>query len=151
TRSISAIWKSKKKSVEECTELVLNFLLHLKDYDYNLFGVWYEKGNSKKKALEKKVELSIGYIQSALKKNWDKKFDDLGARISYWTGNEDEDKSSSISFNVGAYGDKSFNKNSCVINLPQEYKANEKDNSLLFQFSKLEGLIIGCIIRIFCF
>jgi hypothetical protein len=118
-QSISAIWYSdKKESVEVCTFKVLCFLEILKNYDNSLFATWYEKGNSKKEALMKKVEFTSVYIKNALEKKWDKKFDDLGSRVSFWSGNIDENSSSEISFKVGAYGSKSFNTNSCVITLP---------------------------------
>ncbi|HKK62469.1 MAG TPA: Imm52 family immunity protein [Bacteroidales bacterium] len=138
-RSISAIWKSDNMMpVEKCTEKVLNFLMILSDYEKDLFGTWYEKGNSKKEALEKKVELNKDYIRKALEENWDKKFNDLGARISFWSGNADDTKSSEISFRVGAFGDKSFNKNSCVITLPQEYQSckSERISSDLIDLMK---------------
>lgn len=127
--SISAIWKSDKKSVEECSKSVCDFLLLLKNHNENLFGKWYEKSRSKKKALENQIEIEQDHFYEALKKNWDKKFTDLGARISYWTGHKDEDQAGEISFNIGAYGEKSFNKNSCVITLPEKYNYYEHEEN----------------------
>ncbi|HET8885634.1 MAG TPA: Imm52 family immunity protein [Salinimicrobium sp.] len=125
--SISAIWKSNKKtSVEECSKNILEFLLLLKNHNEKMFSQWYEKGRSKEEALEKKINLEQAYFKNALNRKWDKKFEDLGVRVSYWTGDADENKSAEISFNLGAYGNKPFNKNLCVITLPEE---NEYYNS----------------------
>ena len=118
--SISVIWRTPdRKPIEECAKMAYDFLWLLKNYDACLFGTWYEKGNSKKKALENEVVLSAEYLYNALEKNWDKKFPESGSRISYWTGHE-EGQSGAISFNLGAFGNKSFNKNTCVLNLPYE-------------------------------
>lgn len=126
--SISAIWYSNDKTkIEECTDRVLKFLILLKDYNSHLFGTWFEKANTKKEALEKKVEFNPAYIKDALDKKWDRKFDDIGSRISFWTGNTDENGSSEISFKVGGYGHKSFNKNSCVLTLPVNQSSEDKD------------------------
>ena len=126
--SISAIWYSDDKAlIENCTDRVLKFLILLKDHNNHLFGAWYEKANTKKEALENKVELNPAYIKDALHKKWDKKFDDIGSHISFWTGNTDEDNSSEISFKVGGYGRKSFNKNSCVLSLPINQNYEDKN------------------------
>ena len=118
--SISAIWRTPdQKSAEEYAKLAYDFLLLLKDYDACLFGTWYEKSNSRKKALQNKVLLSVKYLSDALEKERDKKFPEFGSIISYWTGHE-EGQSGAISFNLGAFGSKSFNNNTCVLNLPYE-------------------------------
>jgi hypothetical protein len=133
--SISAIWQSDKKSIEECSKKVYDFLILLKEQNNLLFGAWYKKSTSKKKSLENKIEISIDYFQKDLEKKMDKKFPDLGARISYWTGQENENKASDISFNICAYGSKPFNKNSCVITLPKasDFYNSEENKELLIK------------------
>ncbi len=113
---------NERATIEECSEKVLAFLTLLKKHNPHLFSKWYQKGKSKKDALLREVSLDEKYVYDDILKNWDKKFDDLGARLSYWTGDQDGNKSVSISFNIGAYGTKTFNRNSCVLSLP---KGNE--------------------------
>ncbi|WP_421977668.1 Imm52 family immunity protein [Roseivirga seohaensis] len=136
--SVSAIWMSDQKTtISECSKKVLSFLELLKQHNPDLFGRWYEKGRSKKDALKKEVKLDEMYFYGNLSKNWDKKFDDLGARISYWNGHEDESESASIGFTIGAYGIKSFNKNSCVVSLPKGsdfYRSKENQDALISLF-----------------
>ncbi|MBM6498163.1 Imm52 family immunity protein [Flavobacterium macrobrachii] len=121
--SISAIWLSKEKTtIEQCSKKVYDFLLLLRVYNNDLFGHWYEKGNSKKEAINNQVDFNQDYFKRDLEKKWDKKFEDLGARISYWSGNKNDSESAQINFNIGAYGDKSFNKNSCILTLPENDK-----------------------------
>lgn len=134
--SISAIWWSDKKTVEECANRVYDFFLLLKDYN-DLFDRWFEKGYSKKEALKNEISIEQDYFYKDLNRKWDKKFDDLGARVSYWTGHDEETKSAEIAFSIGAYGDKSFNKNSCVITLPEEYDdGNQSEHQGLIKLMK---------------
>ncbi|WP_257668570.1 Imm52 family immunity protein [Parapedobacter tibetensis] len=132
--SISVFWKLEKKEVEGLSKSVCDFLLLLKSHNGALFGKWYKKGRSVKEALKHEIPLEESFFHKEIVRKWNRLFDDLGARISYWTGYVEEDKSGDISFNVGAYGDKSYNRNSCVINLPTDYDfyRNEQNrNSLI--------------------
>ena len=119
--SISAIWISNPKTLEDCSHLVLDFLLLLRKFNSNLFGQWFEKGASRKKSLESEVVLNADYIGAIIEKKWDKKFNDLGSRISFWTGHLNESFASEISIRIGAYGEKPYNRNSCILTLPDEY------------------------------
>lgn len=128
---------NEKVTLEECSEKVFAFLILLKKHNPDLFSNWYQKGKSKKDALLREVSLDETYFYDDISKNWDKKFDDLGARVSYWTGHQESGKSASISFNIGAYGTKSFNRNSCVVSLPKEnvfYDLRENQEALMSLF-----------------
>lgn len=149
-RSISAIWIEKdKKAIKECAKNIYDFLILLKAHNPDLFASWYEKGYSKKEAMKRKIDITEEQFSKDLGKNKNKKHDDLGTTISYWTGNENEELSAAISFTIGGYGDKSFNKNSCVINLPSEgkyYEIPENQESLknlLVQYWKPDSALIN--------
>jgi hypothetical protein len=134
-KSISALWgQNNRISAEEGAKQIYQFLLLLKSHNEDLFANWYEGGYSKREAMEKKIDLTQEYIRKAVEKNWNRKFDDLGSRISYWTGHEDDDLSGSISFSVGGYGNKPFNRSSCVISLPIQspyYEIKENQRALI--------------------
>ncbi len=147
--SISVIWKStEKESIDGCSKKMYNFFVLLKNHNEILFGKWYEKGMSKKKALEGEIRIEQNYFYEVLKKKLDKRFPDLGVRVSYWTGHNEENKSAGISFNLCAYGAKSFNNNSCVIDLPSDndyYEGNNKMRELIklmVNFWKPDNLLI---------
>ena len=149
-RSISAIWMEKeKKTIKECAKSVYDFLILLKAHNSDLFALWYEKGYSKKEALRKKLDINEDYFFKDLEKNKNKKHHDLGTTVSYWTGNENEGLSAAISFTIGGYGDKSFNKNSCVINLPSEgkyYELPENQESLknlVVEYWKPDSILVN--------
>lgn len=118
--SISTFWKDNEISVAECAENIYEFLLILQKHNNVLFQKWYEQGNSKKEALKNKVELSQECFYKIVKQNWDKKFPHLGSSFTLWTGNIKEGHSASISFRLGAYGNKPHIKSSCVISFPYE-------------------------------
>lgn len=133
-KSMSAIWWNYNRvASNENAIKVYDFLSLLKEHNKDLFGDWYELGTSKKNAMLNKVHLTAENIRDKLDKNWDKKFDDLGTGVSFWTGHDDDDLSASISFKLGGYGRKPFNKNSCVLNLPNTspfYESLENQNAL---------------------
>lgn len=148
--SISAFWFCDKKTpIEESAILITNFLLKLKDNN-KIFYEWYEKAYSQKEALKNKVVLEKDYFEKTLKKEYRKVDETLGTYISYWTGNTTEGNSANISFNLGGYGEKSFNKNSCVISLPQNdslYNQEEREQllKLMIEYWKPSQLRINGI------
>jgi hypothetical protein len=101
--SISAFWKSNKMGVEQCSELVFGFLILLKEHNSTLFSHWYKKGRSKKDAVKDEIVLEQLFLNKGISENWDKLFNNLGARISYWTGDIGPPD---ISFQIGVYGDR---------------------------------------------
>ncbi len=132
--SMSAFWWRKRQpSVEESVESIYEFLLLLKRHNPDLFAFWYESAYSKEKAMEQKVDITPEYIRKKLHKNKDKLFDDLGSSMSLWTGHGDDDLAGSINFRIGGYGEKPFNKNSCVLSLPAKsdfYELSENRENL---------------------
>ncbi len=124
--SISAIWKpNKQESIEECAKNTLDFLLLLQGFDVAIFSTWFEKSSSPICALENRLKFDLDYLIKAFQKKYDERFPAAGSRISFWTGDTNE-KSSAISFNLGSFGEKSFNKNICVIDLPSENDFDDK-------------------------
>lgn len=116
--SISAIWVEKHKvGLEECSKRIELFLQLLKKHNPLLFESWYEKGGIVKRATENKVDVNQNYFLNELQKI-KRRYDDVGITVSYWTGRTMDVLSASISFTIGGYGEKSFNRNSCVLNLP---------------------------------
>lgn len=135
--SISAIWGDEYKSEIECFCRVLNFLLLLKNNENLLFGMWYEKASSKKKALEKKVELNLEYIQRLVTKKWDKQFTDISTKFSLWTGHEMGELSAQTRFCLGLHANQPGLYNTCVNKLPRHgermkfYQKDENKNKLI--------------------
>ena len=133
--SISAFWKSNKMEVEQCSELVYGFLILLKEHNSTLFSHWYKKGRSKKDAMKNEIILEPLFFNNEINRNWDKLFHNLGARLSYWTGNIGP---ADISFQVGVYGDRPHHVNSCVLGLPEkcDFYENEQNRIKLIRLFK---------------
>jgi hypothetical protein len=132
--SISAVWQDLHKlSFEEYSKKITVFLELLKEQNATLFSKWYEKGYSAKNAVTNEVCINEGYFLKKLLQI-KRKYEDVGVTISYWTGTPDVNLSSSISFTVGGYGAKSFNNNSCVLNLPTDnsfYRVSQNQDNLV--------------------
>ena len=90
-----------KETPEEIAKQILKFLNGLKCIDEVEFSAWYEQGWSKKEAQSKKVPFEEEYLLKKVNKRWDKQFPELGTSFSFWTGKNDEDSNSSVSFTLG--------------------------------------------------
>lgn len=118
--SVSAIWGDEHKSVAECAERIYDFMQRLKAHNPELFSTWYELAMSLKEALERKVDITQEYFYKKVEKNWNKKFTDLGTRVSLWTGHEEDGYSGEVSFSLGKHPNNPNLKNACVVTLPRK-------------------------------
>ncbi|WP_153799839.1 Imm52 family immunity protein [Foetidibacter luteolus] len=142
-----AYWESRAEALAIIAEKSLETLQKLGEIDEQ-FITWYETGVSRKKALEKEIELDIEYMervclkkvkQGELDKNG---FSKLGFLFNLWTGQKDEE-ASSISFIVGGGYDAMKLNNSIVLKVPYEGGARER----LLQIEKAR-LIMSILIGI---
>ena len=149
--SLSVFWKEDEKSTSKCAESIYDFLVLLKNHNEILFSKWYEQSTSRKEALKNKLKLNQSTYNKIVEDNWDKKFQHLGSSFTIWTGN-DEGYSASISFRLGAYGDKPHIKSSCVISFPylgeqvEHYKEDKNKQdivSLMVNYWKPNKILIN--------
>jgi|SRR5690348_8259097 len=88
-RNIQGVPPKKEETVELIADKIVNFLNGLHEIDPQLFNDWYEQAGSKKEALQKKVLINTEFIQGVVRKEWDKKFPELGSGFSFWSGKDD--------------------------------------------------------------
>ena len=125
---IGAYWSTKPETLQQVRDKIIVTLTKLGEID-ELFSNWYERGNSREQAKEKKVTLDWGSIEKIclerVKKNdFDRMgFSKMGFLIGLWTGHQ-EYESGSITFSVGATS--KWVTNSCVIKLPSEGSALDR-------------------------
>lgn len=102
-RNIRLNVPKKKETPEEIAKQILKFLNGLKSIDEVAFSEWFEQGGSKKEAQSNKVPFEEEYLLNNVNKNWDKKFPELGTRVSFWNGKDNDTCSSLVSFNLGKF------------------------------------------------
>lgn len=147
--SISAIWNEKvKKQSQENAREICSFLNLLRGHNDAVFSEWFEKGCIKDGETRKRIDVTEAFFFNELERRKRNKGDDVGVTVSFWTGVENEN-SASISFTLGGFGPKPFNKNSCVISLSSEnehYRILENQESLkslFLQYWKPDKLLVN--------
>jgi hypothetical protein len=124
---IGAYWGSKAETLFQVRDKVLLTLQRIASVDEQ-FLTWYERGRSRKQALETKVDLTSEYIEGLCRKAIKKgELDNQfyaknGFVFGLWTGHRD-DESGSISFSVGDSFTVQGLSNSCYIDIPSEGSA----------------------------
>lgn len=117
------------------------FLKKLKEHNSLLFGRWFEKGGSRKQALQHEVEFTYDYIKGLFTKQGK---DDAYPKISYslgvWNGAAKDQEVVSLGVSLGGTESKYFTNN-CVINLPYEGEQHEfykdkRNREMLINFIK---------------
>ena len=127
---IGAYWGSRAEPLEQVKNKILQTLQTLAEIDEQFLN-WYEGGNSRKQALEKKVSIDANTLErlclEMVKKGEldEKGFAKMGFLFGVWSGHLD-DESSGISLNVGGAFTSPHLCNSCVITLPFEGVARER-------------------------
>ncbi len=117
-----------RKTLRECINQWLAFLIILKNHQPQFFsdwyGNWYGKGKSKKEALSKKIEFTYESIRKHLTEKRTKEDSDyeFGFIFSMWNG-KDGSESIKICANLGSYS--KLCNNFVSIDLPQEGEAYE--------------------------
>ena len=127
---IGAYWASRAEPLLQIVNEILLTIKRLSEVDEQ-FSDWYEKGFSRKQALEKKVILNNETIErlclQTVKRGElnEKGFAKMGFLFSLWTGHS-EGESSTISFSVGGSYNNVNLSNSVVIKMPFEGAARER-------------------------
>jgi len=117
---IGAHWYSRPQTLRECTEQTLNFLEALKDHNLALFGLWFEKGFSKKEASSRQVSFEYESIKRLFtKRGKDSDYPKVSFATGIWNGVDKEGESASLSVSLGS-AEKKYFTNNCVIELPYE-------------------------------
>jgi hypothetical protein len=116
--------------VEQCAEHVVHCLRDLGKSDI-AFSRWFQAGRSRKKALEREVQITHETVKELLFRGRSKRdiggdvMEELGFSMRLWNGGED---CQSVGFSVtcGGYARNPNVWNSCVINLPSEGHPSER-------------------------
>jgi hypothetical protein len=127
---IGAYWGSRAEALPEIKDKVLQTLRRLANTDEQFFH-WYERGMSRKLALEKKVSWDMDAIEKicrrAVKKGEldERGYAKNGFVLGLWTGHKD-DEASSISFTVGDVFAIPNLSNNCILSIPFKGAARER-------------------------
>ncbi len=117
--SMNAYWGSLRESVEECSDRLESFLLSVAEID-PLLASWFEPGDSRKSALESKVEPRPEYLLDLLVAGRDRDdltgavIQDLGFNFDVWNGQETE---IALSIHCGSWCPQ-VSPNSVILSLP---------------------------------
>lgn len=126
----------KRDRDSELSTKVLQTLSSLKSINEDLFGKWYEQSNSKSDAKNKQVIFEYSFIDQLIKKNWDKKFNNLGSGFMLWTGKDDD--SFVLSFKIGLTNENISLHNVISLQYPiDNYYYKAIDNELIQGIKKV--------------
>jgi len=133
---LGAYWNARRDGLEECAENARRFFAGLTEID-PLLAQWYERGRSRKDALERKADtLNVQRLEDLLLKGRNRRdigrevIEELGFKISLWNGAVDEEAEASLRIHCGSYNERIGN--SIVIDLPYQSSGwIEKATSLL--------------------
>ncbi len=121
---LGAYWDARPDSLENCTENAGRFFAGLAEID-PLLAHWYERGRSRKDALERQVDTSdTQKLQDLLLKGRNRRdvgrevIDELGFKLSLWNGASEEEAEASVSVHCGAYSERVGNN--VLIDLPYQ-------------------------------
>lgn len=127
---IAAYWGSRAESLLHIRDKILQTLELLATIDQHFLN-WYERGMSRKQALERGVSLSAENIERLCRKAVKKTeldnrgFSKNGFHFGLWTGHPNNE-TSSISFTVGDTFKITNLSNVCTISIPSEGVARER-------------------------
>lgn len=123
---LGAYWGARPDSLENCTENAVRFFARLAEID-PLLAHWFERGRSRKDALEKSVDTSDArklhdlFLRGQNRRDVDNEvIDELGFRLSVWNGASEETAEASVSLQCGAYSERIGNN--VLIDLPYQSK-----------------------------
>ena len=124
---LGAYWDSRPAGLEKCIEDAEKFFSRLAEID-PLLAHWYERGRSHKDTWRRKVDTSdVQRLRSLLLKGRSRRdmgrevIEDLGFRLGFWNGANEEGAEASVSIHCGCYNKRVGN--SVVIDLP--YKSED--------------------------
>ncbi len=124
-RTIGAHWYARPQTLKECTKQSLEFLIKLTVHNPILFGAWFEKGGSRKQALERKVEFSYDDVKRLFTKRGDDDvFPEMSYTFSVWNGAPNDEETAGLSVSLGSSEPRYFTNN-CVIDIPFEGEQHE--------------------------
>lgn len=136
---LGAYWSARKESIEQCADRAFSFFQELTACD-PLLAVWYEKGYSRKKALQKRANVeNRNYLLKLLNHGRNRDMDrvvieELGFSFGLWNGGP-EGKDASISVGCGLHPEPKIKlKNTVTLNLPEdlgELKQAERMSAVL--------------------
>jgi hypothetical protein len=116
---LGAYWKARRESIDECADRLMRFLVALSSCDEVLTN-WFEKGRSRKQALQKQVDIqNRDQLLKLLDRGRNKRdiggtvIDELGFSVDLWNG-----KDSAMGILCGAYA--SYVSNSVTFHLPED-------------------------------
>ncbi len=136
---IVVIWKNRPRTLEECTNDWIVFMIKLKQFDHR-FDVWYEKGMSRKEALSRQAILDFDYIKNKFCKGCPKgEYPEFMYDISFWNGGKTDNTSYSIRASLG--GGKVIGNNLVKLSFPRQGELFEH-YSIQDNWSKLRELFI---------
>lgn len=101
--AIGAHWYLMPATLRECTEQSLFFLEKLKEHNSLLFGVWFEKGGSRKHAVTHPVEFTYDYIRKLFtRRGKDDAYPDISYSLGIWNGAVKDEETASLSVSLGS-------------------------------------------------
>jgi hypothetical protein len=110
-----AYWGARKESPEECGRRAEVMFTALRTVAPD-FSRWLKQGRSRKEALEHPIETDRATLTKMFRRGKDRVFEDLGFRLSGWTGAGDYEASSFL-IRAGIYAEERI-VNACVFDLP---------------------------------
>ena len=126
---VGAYWPSRKETLDHCAARLQQFFVELEASD-PAFLNWYERGRSRKDAVEKRVNATdIQYLRGLLDRGRNRRdvdhaiMEELGFRIGVWNGARDL-KEAGINIACGLHWEDKQKRttlyNSIVVDLPKE-------------------------------
>ncbi len=121
---LGAYWDARPDDLKKCTEDARRFFAGLAEID-PLLAHWYQRGQSRKDALKRKVDtFDIQKLQDLLRKGRNRRdvgrevIEELGFTLSFWNGAGEEEAEASVRVHCGAYGE--WVGNNVSVDLPYQ-------------------------------
>jgi hypothetical protein len=115
--SISILWGARSEDLEIVSEKIFNSLHYIGNRIPHVFHKWYELGYSKEESIKKNVFIDIENLKEILDNNTDRKYPNLGTRISLWNGATNAENEASFSAKLNSNSPKV--KNNFVLRFPK--------------------------------
>lgn len=110
-----AYWHIRKETPEECGRRAESFFSALSSVDPS-FSRWFKLGNSRKQALQHRIETSHTTLEKMFRRGKDRLFEDLGFRLSGWNGESSDDDACAFHIKCGGHAKEVGNR--CLFQLP---------------------------------
>lgn len=122
TYDAAVYWGCRVESAEECARRAETFFRLLSECD-PIYKRWFEKADSRKKALQLQFEPTAETFTRFFKRRGSR-LGKVGFIFGAWTGHEDDDQGGAVRFKCGY--DAVGASNSCLLQLPNEEPGTER-------------------------